>query len=143
MPHLKCIFLCLDVTSSGGAVTSCVTSQHCMCTSHVTFCYKRSADASFEALSGLLALGLWFICSSGSPLSPASGWCPTCAGRDASSMSPGWSLLPSNVIIVLIALCPLKGPRYLNETWESRLTPCQYGFHRTAVPFGWCPCASW
>ena len=33
--------LFLDVTSSGGAVT---------CTGHVTFCYKRLADASFEAL---------------------------------------------------------------------------------------------
>ena len=57
----------LDVTSSGGAVTSCVTSWHRTCTGHVTFYYKRSANASFEALfgsvwlTGLLALGLWFI----------------------------------------------------------------------------------
>ena len=29
------------------------------------------------------------------------GWCLTHVGRDTSSMSPGWSLLPSKVIIVL------------------------------------------
>ena len=32
---------------------------------------------------------------------PVCGWCLMCVGHDASSMSPGWSLLPSNVIIVL------------------------------------------
>ena len=79
----------------GGAVTSCVMSWHCMCTGHMTFCYKRSADTLFEAL---LALRSWplvrlFIrfthCSSGSPLLPTCGWCLKCVGRDVSSMSPG------------------------------------------------------
>ena len=32
---------------------------------------------------------------------PAGGWCLMHVGRDASSTSPGWSLLPSTVIIVL------------------------------------------
>ena len=50
---------------------------------------------------GLLALGLWFVRSSGLPLPPAYGWCLTRVGRDASSTSLGWSLLPSSVIIVL------------------------------------------
>ena len=56
-PHPKYVFLCSDVTSSGGTVTSCVMSQCCMCTGHMTFCYKRSANASFEALLARLALG--------------------------------------------------------------------------------------
>ena len=126
--------------SSMSAMTSCVKSWCHTCTGHVTFCYKRSANALFGAL------GLWFICSSGLPLSPAFGWCLMHVGRDTSSVSPGWSLLPSNIIIVLawlIVLCPLRKSRYLNETWECLLTPCQYRFHRTAVPFDWCPCASW
>ena len=50
MQTTQCIILFSDVTSSRGAVMSCVTSQRRMCTSHVTFCYKRSVDASFEAL---------------------------------------------------------------------------------------------
>ena len=49
--------LFLDVMSSGGTVTSCVMSQCHMCTGHMTFCYKRSADASFEALFS--SLGSW------------------------------------------------------------------------------------
>ena len=48
-----------DVTLSGGAMTSCVMSWRHTCTSHVTFCYKRSANASFEALFG--SFGSWFI----------------------------------------------------------------------------------
>ena len=32
---------------------------------------------------------------------PTCGWCLTLVGHDASSASPGWSLLPSTVIIVL------------------------------------------
>ena len=32
---------------------------------------------------------------------PACGWCLMHVGCDASSMSLGWSLLPSNVVIVL------------------------------------------
>ena len=41
---------------------SCVTSQCHMCMGHVTFCYKRSANASFEALLALFSsFGSWFI----------------------------------------------------------------------------------
>ena len=58
--HLKCIILFSDVTSLKGAVTS----QRCTCIGHVTFYYKRSADASVGG-SDLL-----FIRSSGSTLSP-------------------------------------------------------------------------
>ena len=47
--------------------------------------------------SGLLTL----VHLSGSPLTPTCGLCLTRVGRDASSASPGWSLLPSNIIIVL------------------------------------------
>ena len=35
------------------------------------------------------------------PLAPVYSWCPMCVGCDASSMSLGWSLLPSSVLIVL------------------------------------------
>ena len=103
LTHFECTaseahHLFLNVTSSGGTVTSCVMSRLCMCTGHVTFCYGRLADASFEAL---LALGLWFVHSSGLPLPPVYGWCLICVGHDVSSASPGWSLLPSSVIIVL------------------------------------------
>ena len=48
--------LFLDVMLSGGTVTSCVMSQHCMCTGHVTICYKRSADAPFRALLAFSSL---------------------------------------------------------------------------------------
>ena len=51
-----------DVTSSGSTMTSCVTSRHRMCMNHMTFCYKRSANTSFEALLALASLfGSWFI----------------------------------------------------------------------------------
>ena len=63
-------------------------------------------------------------------------------GHDVSSTSLGWSLLPPSVIIVLALVNSTVsngGPRYLNETWECCPTPRQYRFHRTAVPFGWCP----
>ena len=136
--------LFLDVTSSRGTVTSCVTSRHCTCTGHVTFCYKRSADVSFEALLALSSGPL--VCPSGLPLSPAYGWCLMRVGCDESSASLGWSLLPSSVIIVLALVNSAVSPgglRYLNKTRECCPTPCQYRFHRTAVPFGWCPCASW
>ena len=82
--------LVLDITLSGGAMTSW---RH-TCTSHMTFCYKRSADTSFKAF--------WLlVCPSSLPLSPAYGWCLMRVGRDASSASPGWSLLPSSIFIVL------------------------------------------
>ena len=62
VPHPKCLFS--DVTSLMSAVMSYVMSQHCMCIGHMTFYYKRSADALVGGSS------LWFIHSSGSPLSP-------------------------------------------------------------------------
>ena len=56
----KCVILFADVTSLKGTVMS----QHCMCIGHVTFYYKRSADASVGGSC------LLFIRSSGSTLSP-------------------------------------------------------------------------
>ena len=80
--------LFLDVTSSGGAVMSCVMSQCHMCTSHVTFCYKRLADTSFGALLAFWPFWL-LVRPSDLPLSPTYSWCLMCVGRDASSTSPG------------------------------------------------------
>ena len=58
----KALLLFLDVTSSEGAMTSCVTSWHCTCTGHMTFSYKRSADASFRALLALFSSFVsWFV----------------------------------------------------------------------------------
>ena len=108
----KVCHLFLDVTSSGGAVTSCVMSWHRTCTGHVTFYYKRSANASFEALLAHLALGSrQLVHPSGSSLSPMYGWCLTCVGFDMSSASPGWSLLPSSVIIVLALVNSAVSPK--------------------------------
>ena len=133
--------LFLDVTSPRGAMTSYVTSQLCTCTSHMIGCYKRLALLPWGTLSSRP-----LVHPSGSPLSPTYGWCLMHVGHDVSSASPGWSLLPSSIIIVLAlvnsAMFP-GGPRYLNKTQECRPTPFQYHFHRTAVPFSWCPCASW
>ena len=95
-----------DVMSPGDAMTSCVTSQLCTCTGHMIICYKRLA---------LLALGALgsrpLVHPSGLPLSPASGWCLMRVGHDTSSMSPGWSLLPSSVIIVLALVNSAMSPR--------------------------------
>ena len=79
------------------AVTSYVMSQCCMCIGHMTFHYKRPANAS---------VGVLACCSSVCQVQlyqqrPACGWCLLHAGHDAFSKSLGWSLLPSNVIIVL------------------------------------------
>ena len=62
-------------------------------------------------------------------------------GRNASGMSPGRSLLPSSVLIVLA----LVNSDVLHRgTWVSQRDPgVPPHFHRTAVPFGWCLCASW
>ena len=60
----KHIILFADVMSLKGAVTSYVMSQHCTCICHVTFYYKRSADASVGGSC------LLFIHSSGLTLSP-------------------------------------------------------------------------
>ena len=65
--HFRCgvyevHLLFLDVTSSMGAMMSCVMSQHRMCTDHMTFYYKRSAGTSFWALLALFSLvGSWFV----------------------------------------------------------------------------------
>ena len=68
----------------------------------------------------LVALAIHFVLSSGLPLAPAYGWCPTRVGRDASSASPGWSLLPSSVLIVL-ALVNSDVPH--RGTWVSQRDP--------------------
>ena len=38
----------------------------------------------------------------------------------------------------------LSGDHSCAQCWLGYIpNPCQYCFHRTAVPFGWCPCVSW
>ena len=80
--------LSLDATLSLYAMTSCMMSQHCVCMGHMTFGYKSLRRGSFRALL------LWVLGLPGSPLAPAYGWCLMRVGRDVSSTSPGWSLLP-------------------------------------------------
>ena len=80
-------------------MTSYVISQCHMCMGHMTCWYKRSDIISFWAL--LLCWLLLLRLVLGSPLAPPYGWCPMRVGCDASSVSPGWSLLPSSVFIVL------------------------------------------
>ena len=48
------------------------------------------------------------------------GWCPTRVGCNTSSTSPGWSLLPSSVLIVL-ALVNSSVPH--QGTWVSQRDP--------------------
>ena len=83
--------------SLNGAVMLCVMSQHHTCVGHMTFYYERSTNTSVGGSC------LLFVHSSGLTLSPESacGWCLRCVGCNTSSMSLGWSLLPSTVIIVL------------------------------------------
>ena len=102
-----------------GAVTSCMMSRCRACMGHMTCGYKSSHRASFGALLlWELLLFVWFsVHPSGSPLAPVYSWCPTCAGRNTSSMSPGWSLLPSSVLIVL-ALVNSGIPHW--GTWVSQ-----------------------
>ena len=77
------------------AMMSCMMSRHHMYMGHMTFGYKSLQRAWFEALSALKALTFHKVfCLPGSPLAPMYGRCLTCVGHDASSMSPGWSLLP-------------------------------------------------
>ena len=58
---------------------------------------------------------------------PADGWCITCVGRDVSSASPGWSLLPSTVIIVLAlvnsAVSPVGTSSISMRPWSATLLP--------------------
>ena len=83
--------------SLNGTVTSYVMSQCCMCVCHVTFYYKRSTNASVGVLACCLPIcQVRLYCQR-----PACGWCLTRVGDNASSVSLGWSLLPSTVIIVL------------------------------------------
>ena len=114
---------------------------HHMCSGHVTFVYKRMAGALFEALFCSFSSCKLSVRTPGLPLSTACGWCLMRVGCNASSTSPGWSLLPSSVIIVLALVSSAMshgGLWYFNETLECHPAPCQYRFHRTAVPFGWC-----
>ena len=94
---IKRIILFSDVTSSVSAVISYVTSQHCMCIGHMTFAIK----GLLMPCSRLLAFGssIRQVCLYHQR--PMSGWCLMRVGCNVSSASPGWSLLPSNVIIVL------------------------------------------
>ena len=108
-----------------GAVMPYVISQCRMCIGHMTFYYKRSTNAPVGGSC------LLFICSSGLTLSPEThvcGWCLICVGHNMSSASPGWSLLPLTVIIVLAlvnsVVSPAGTPKYLNETQECHPTPC-------------------
>ena len=76
---------------------SYVMSQHRTCIGHVTFYYKRAANITVGGggvLACCLSVRLYHQ-------RPVCGWCLTCVGCNASSVSPGWSLLPSTVIIVL------------------------------------------
>ena len=47
---------------------------------------------------------------------PACGWCLMHVGHDASSASPGWSLLPSNIIIVLALVNSAVSPAGTSPT---------------------------
>ena len=123
--HFGCsIILFADVTLLNGAVTSYVTSQHCTCIGHVTSYYKRATKASVGVLACCLSIYQVQLYHQ----RPACGWCLTRVGHDASSTSPGWSLLLLIVIIVLAfvnsAMSPAETLKYLNETQECRSTLC-------------------
>ena len=72
-------------------------------------------------------------------MAPMYGWCPMRVGRDTSSVSLGWSLLPSSVFIVL-ALVNSDVPHW--GTWVSqrdpRVPPCSL-----TVPLPQDCCAFW
>ena len=93
---LKHVILFANVMSLKGTVTSYVMSQHCMCVGHMTFYYKRSVNTSVGVLacSSIHQVRLYHQ-------RPMGGWCLMHVGHNVSSTSPGWSLLPSTVIIVL------------------------------------------
>ena len=90
-------------------------------------------------LSWLLTLGVLFVCSSGLPLPPTYGWCLTHVGHDVSSASPGWSLLPSSVIIVLALVNSAVSPKgtYVSQ-WDLGVSP-----HSLSVPLPQDCCAFW
>ena len=123
--HFGCsIILFANVTSLNGAMTSYVMSQHHTCIGHATFCYKMAADTSWGVLSCCLTIHQVRLYHQ----RPACGWCLVCVGHNVSSMSPGWSLLPLTVIILLAfvnSVVSLAGTlKYLNKTWKCRSTPC-------------------
>ena len=102
---------------------SYVMSQHYMCIGHGPFTIK-----------GLLMpqWGLLACCSFVHQVRlyhqrPMCGWCLTCVGCDASSASPGWSLLPSTVIIVLAlvnsAMSPAGTPSISMRPRSATLLP--------------------
>ena len=147
MVHLKCITCFRTLHRLWCHDVMCDIT----CSGHMTFFYKRLAGTSFWALFCSFCSYQLLVHTPGSPWSPAYGWCLTHVGHDVSSMSPGWSLLPSSVIIeslnstfaLVNSAVSHRGLRYLNETWECHPAPCQYHFHRTVMPFSWCPRASW
>ena len=90
--------------SLNGTVMSYVMSQHSTCIGHMTFYYKRSADTM---VGGSFLLFIRFD-SITRDLHEAGVL--THAGCDASSASPGWSLLPLTVIIVLALVNSTMSP---------------------------------
>ena len=98
-------------------------SQHRMCIGHVTFYYKRSTDALVGVLTCCLSIHQVRIYHQ----RPTCGWCLMRVGRDPSSVSPGWSLLPSIVIIVLAlvnsAVSPAGTPSISTRPGSAALLP--------------------
>ena len=112
MAHPKRIILFADMMSLKDAVMSYVTSQQCTCIGNVTFYYKRSADITWWEGEFIWVLA---CCSSIRQVRlyhqrPTCGWCLMPVGCEASSTSPGWSLLPSTVIIVLVLVNSTVSP---------------------------------
>ena len=116
--HLSCqhyVFKgCCDVICD-------VTVLHCV--GHVTFYYKMPTNA----LVGILACCLSICQVQLYYQRPMCGWCLTCVGHDTSSMSSGWSLLPSTVIIVLAlvnsAVSPAGIPSISTRPESAALLP--------------------
>ena len=122
--RIRSIIFFADVTSLKGAVTSYVMSQCHTCIGHMTFYYKRAANTSVGVLACCLSICQIQLYHQ----RPTCGWCLTRVGHNASSASPGWSLLPLTVIIALALVNSTVSPvgtfKYLNETQEYCSTPC-------------------
>ena len=119
----QCI-LFANVTLLNGTVTSHVMSWCHMCIGHMTFYYKRSTDTSVGVLACCSSIHqVWLYHQR-----PVCGWCLIRVGRNTSSVSLGWSLLPLTVIIVLAlvnsAVSPAGTLKYLDKTRECCSTPC-------------------
>ena len=121
---LKCVILFANVMSLNDTVMSHVMSQHSMCIGHVTIYYKRATNT----LVGILACCSFIRQVRLYHQRPVCGWCLTRVGCHVTSVSPGGSLLPSIVIIVLAlvnsAMSPAGTHKYLNKTQECHSTPC-------------------